>query len=276
MTQFKYNPLVHDKIDLNTNVPVVRVISDPEYERSLGLLDYIDSYKITGHNPAFSGAYEDVIPQGGLNIFPTTAETIRVKAAGNAADDAAGLGARTVKVLVLDEDWIIQLITLTTAGILASAPSIILVRRILDFYVDTVGTYGGNNTGAITIENTAATQVLGVIAANISTSHSSVFTIPADKFGKIDSIILSASNSNSTDIRFNSRIRADDNAAPFSPTIVGSVFTDVQGVIPIDVKSWPTFTEKTDVWFSGIDNTGPGGASATITYNMLLFDIQTT
>jgi hypothetical protein len=117
-----------------------------------------------GANDNVGTTEEDIWINGGAYPFPITAETIRIKAGGNLNDDAGGTGARTVTILILDENWNQQTLTLNTNGTSASSPSVLLARRILDATVAGVGTYGGANVGAIVIENTTSGQVLANIA----------------------------------------------------------------------------------------------------------------
>jgi hypothetical protein len=92
------------------DVELVRQISRPEDDKNLGLVGYIEQGRKFGANPAVgNGAFEDIWYNGGSYTLLTSAETVRVKAGGNAADDSAGAGARTITVYGLDENLLLPL-----------------------------------------------------------------------------------------------------------------------------------------------------------------------
>jgi hypothetical protein len=84
--------------------------------------------------------------------YTGTAKAMRVKAGGNAADTAAGTGARTVTIQGLDENFAIAQETVTLAGASASAATTTTFSRVLRVFVATTGT-GRTNASTIDIED---------------------------------------------------------------------------------------------------------------------------
>ena len=86
-----------------------------------------------------------------------SATALRIKAGGNAADDAAGAGARSVRLTGLSATGAVVSETLATAGASASAATTQTFIRLFDAEVIDSGTYGtqsvGSHVGDIVIEN---------------------------------------------------------------------------------------------------------------------------
>lgn len=57
-----------------------------------------------GDNPAVGTTYEIIESGGGVYPWPTSAQPVRIRAGGNAADTAGGAGARSILVTGLDEN----------------------------------------------------------------------------------------------------------------------------------------------------------------------------
>ena len=97
---------------------------------------------------------------------PTTASTVRVKAGGNANDDAAGTGARTLNIEGLDENYLLANEDITLAGASASSSTTTTFTRVFRAFVKTAGTYRGANAAEIVIENTAGTADIITVDAH--------------------------------------------------------------------------------------------------------------
>lgn len=225
-----------------------------------------------GHNPDVgSGGHEDIWAGGGAYPFPTSALAVRAKAGGDAADTAAGAGARTVTVVGLDANWTEVSDTITLAGASVSAATSQTFIRIKRSYVATAGTYTGNNTAAITIETTAGTT-LAIINAGAGQTQSGIFTVPAGKTAYLMNadIIVASSTGKSGTVRFWRRENADDSSAPVSAKRLVAEFDDIQGHITVPRLAWPSFPAKTDVWSSGIGTSG--STNIDVTMDFLLKD----
>ncbi len=219
-------------------------------------------FKFGSNGAVPNGSSADVTTNGAI-VWPTTAETIRVKAGGDAADTAAGNGARTVVVEGLDQNWELTSTTLTLAGANASAASSGQFRRIYRAYVSTAGAYTGTNTGLITIENTSSTQVLCTIEAGIGQTMTSQFTVPAGYTGYINSIHITSDATKSARVYFWRRSSADTVSAPYSPKRLMANWIAVSSPIQQAFHTYITLPEKTDIWVSAYGN----GAQTTLEFS---------
>lgn len=242
------------QIPRSQEVEHVRHASLFELDASAGRIQHVRTVSKFGSNSAVgTGAYEDVWEGGGAYNWLTAAAPLRVKAGGNAADDSAGAGARTVVVQGLDEDFSEISETLTTAGGSASSPTSLGFIRVNRAYVDDSGAYGAANTGAISIETTGGTTVAHILAAYGQTEQA-IYTVPAGWTAYLSrlEVAVDAGTNKTAAIRIWQRPGADVTSAPFkSPRIVDS-FQGVSGEVIIDHESYISFAEKTDIWADAI------------------------
>ena len=223
-----------------------------------------------GANDDVGGTAEDVWTPGGVYPWPTAAETVRVKAGGNAADTAAGNGARSIIVEGLDENLAPASATLVTAGASASDPSTVTFFRVFRAYPGAVGVYGAANTGAIQIENTTSTDVIAYIGAGLGQTEMALYTIPADKKGYLLGIEATVDSAQSADLRMWQRENADDYTVPFSPKRLVTRFLALETAADRVVRAPIEFAPKTDIW---LDATS-GGASSLVaaSFDLVLVD----
>lgn len=108
-----------------------------------------------------TGAAEDVWTTGGLYPFPTVAAATTI-VSGSASDTAAGTGARTVRVIGLDANYL----QIQEDIVLNGATPVTLVNtylRILRASIQTIGS-GGTNAGLISIKQ-SSTVLCDIVAA---------------------------------------------------------------------------------------------------------------
>ena len=214
-----------------------------------------------------NGGWSPIVSSGTLN-FLTAADTVRVKAGGNAADTSAGAGARTVTVVGLNSSWKLDSETLTLAGASASSSSSKSFIRVFRAYVATCGTYGGANTGAIVIESTGGTALLTVPAGDGQSQHCQ-YTVPDGSSMRIVRVEAQVPSAKDADLRLMVRQNADTVAAPFSPARVvgfrdGIAASDVNGVYAEGLNLPP----RTDVWIEAYGN--GAGVSAIAEFDFYL------
>ena len=208
----------------------------------------------SGKNSAVaSGAWELVTNLSGAPNWLSAAATVRVKAGGDAADAAAGAGAQKVTVSGIDSnlDFISEDITLNANGTLASASTTALFWRTCGLHIPDggVGTYGGSNTGAITLEDTAGTTDLLLMDAGSSQAQQCCYTVPDGYTAYLLGTESHTESLKPSDIRIRIRNNMNDTTTPFSP--IRTVFVD-QGVDG-EAQNQPTgvlgvFSGNTDVW----------------------------
>jgi len=227
--------------------------------------EFSDSASVTpirqsARNPAVGiGASEDVWPGGGLyGGWLTAAAPLRIQAGGNAADDAAGAGARSVVLQPIGAtfDWTSdESVVLATAGIAASAATAgSFLGRCLRAYVLDSGAYAngavnGSNTGAITIETTAGV-VVAVIPAGRGDSEFSGFTVPQNHSLWLKSARIQASAA--VDVQAVCRERADVIAAPFGGRRTVFDAGSVVGDFAVDFDYSIRLPPKTDFWWTAL------------------------
>lgn len=225
-----------------------------------------------GRNDNVGGTLEDIWAAGGIYPWPTTAETIRIAAGGDPADDAAGAGAQSVVVEYLDENWAFQTETLVTAGAGASLPTAGTARRVIRTYIGNVGTYTGRNTGAITIENTASAQVLSMISAESGQGLVSMYTVPAGFTAYLTRLdfFVSAGNTGDADCQMWQRQNADDVTTPFQGARLVFEADATGGELISQFSSYVRFPERTDLWCAATISGATGEVSST--YDLILVD----
>lgn len=174
------------------------VMTDFGLSVARGDIDGVSCVKMIGHNNAIALPIEDVLDQGGLYPWLTTAVTMTISSA-DANDTSAGTGARTVTVYGLDANYLEISETLTMNGQTAvtTANSYLRVNKIL---VRTAGSLGYNAGNIYLGTGTVTTGVPAVIHLQISysanylgecSSLACIYTIPAGKTGFIDDFNLS-------------------------------------------------------------------------------------
>lgn len=219
-----------------------------------------------GRNQSVGTTEEDIWGGSSTLNFPTAAETIRIKAGGNAADAAAGAGARTITVVGLDGSFNVISEDITTNGTSASTATTATFIRIHTAYVKTCGTYGAANTGAITIENTTSTSVLAVIPAALGRSESSLYTVPAGYNMYMTRFSIHPDASQGGDMYLYERRDANDVTTPYTPRRIVGSFDNLLNTINIVLPIPLLFPAYTDVWFAGVANSSTCVMSAEYDY----------
>jgi hypothetical protein len=229
---------------------------DFSLETAKGQIAGHTSFHKWGGNPDVgTGAYEALWSGGGSYTgFLTAADTVRVKAGGNAADTAAGAGARTVKIYGLDENWALANETVTTAGASASSSTTTTFIRVFRVLVVNVGSYGASNVGAITIETTGGTVVAHIPAGDAITQQC-IYTVPANHVLMIDAFRFDVFANKTAKIRFRERHNANDTATPTSFHTV-STWEGATGIAQLAASPPYAFNEYTDVLVEAIADGG--------------------
>ena len=92
-----------------------------------------------GRNPSV-GAAKEIISTLATYWQPIAAETVRVKAGGNANDTAAGSGCREITIEGLDGSWAEASEAEATAGASASTATTTTFIRVFRAYCSSMGT----------------------------------------------------------------------------------------------------------------------------------------
>lgn len=246
--------------------------------------DAVDAYLVAGASPErftvhkfglnLTTASGDAIWEpGGAYPYLTytgTALAMRVKAGGNAADTAAGTGARTVTIQGLDGAFAIASETVTLDGANASAATTTTFSRVLRAFVTTAGS-GRVNAAAIDIEDSAGGATYARIIAGESQSQLGFLTVPAGYKGFLTQILLATDVASATaTVRVDgfNRAGASTVAAPFTSARIW--FTELamsreNGEVQRHFEEPVEFAPLTDIWFRGTPSVGTPGVSVQFT-----------
>jgi hypothetical protein len=225
-----------------------------------------------GRNATVGTTREPIISEtlAGVIWQPTAASTVRVKAGGDANDDAAGSGARTISVEGLDENYDLATDTLTTAGVSASASSTVTFTRVHRAYVMTCGTYGGTNAAEIVIENSAGTADIITIDDHAGGSGQSLhcaYSVPKDTTVWLLGLYYYTDTTKTNEVHLTTQDDISTVAAPFGSQRTLIDFEGVASSInfapqaPSKVNK-PGNTGPLDIWVDGSVSSGTSAVSA--------------
>jgi hypothetical protein len=130
-----------------------------------------------GYNPSVTtSGTSDIWSGTGLYPFQTSAQSLEILSS-SANDTAAGTGARTVTMTLLDANYnqVTQTVTLNGTSVVAIPGGPYL--RVNSLQVATAGS-GYTNAGTITLRVASAGATQGVILIGTSIAQSSVYTVP--------------------------------------------------------------------------------------------------
>ena len=257
-------------LNMMNDVELVRQVSRPEDDKNLGLVGYIAQKRKFGVNEAVNNTtHEDIWAEGGTVTLASAAETVQVKAGGNAADDAAGAGARTITVEGLDSNWAEVSEDITLAGASASSATSASFIRVNRAYIKTAGTYAGSNTGIIRVEGTSTSHVYAHIPAELGSTFQSIVAVPADKTMYITEVKYSCGESNSADVRM---WHVEDGSLSLPVKYYETAIEDFSGFQPTPLETYLKFTEKETVGFDALRVTGSGTARVSVDFDYILVD----
>ena len=207
---------------------------------------------------AFGGAYQ--MPQ------PASATKLRVKA-GDVGDAAAGVGARKIVILGIDETGALVSEELTTAGTSASANSTNDYIRLFRAYVSESGTYDTDGTNVsheddIVIENAAGNaDWLTIDATDIPRGQSEIafYTVPTGKQAYVSHVKINSDSTKSTTVLFGKREGITDSAAPYQSFRLQFQLGGVAGdhILNPEIPYGP-FDAGTDIGFLAKVSVGTG------------------
>jgi hypothetical protein len=229
-------------------------------------------HKFGRNSDVANGAWEHIsqVPFDTAN-FRQSAISMRIKAGGNAADTAAGAGAREVTIQGIDSNGDETSEAITTAGASASSATTETFWRIHRAWVSAAGTYTGNNTGDIVIEDSGGGADFITIAAGEGQTQYAGFTIPAGKTGHLLTAEITVATNKSANVRVFTRADYDDVTAPMPAKRLKLWFDGVSGNLRFAPDSPElVLPAKTDIWFEAY---GDGAAAAvSADFELLLVD----
>lgn len=196
---------------------------------------------------------QDVWGDASARAFPQVADTFLIASGGNAADAAAGAGAREVTVEYLDVDWQTRTVAIATAGASASAATLVSAIRVNRAWVSKSGAYGAPNTGTIVIQReNGSNETLAVISAGMGVSNQSHFTVPEGFQATFVGGRVQVASAQAANVRFWARRNADVFAAPFEARELLDRVDGLSFVLAELAAQGLTFPARTDLWWSGV------------------------
>jgi hypothetical protein len=236
---------------------------------------------VPGHSLVHKFGRNDSVPNGswafvtllGQTAWPlSAATTVRIKAGGNAADTAAGAGAREITVQgIVATTFDEEAETIAPAGASASTATSKSFWRVHRKWVSSAGTYGSANTGAIVLENGAGGTDIITMAAGEGQTQDALFTVPADKTGFLASVHVTTDSAKPVDVRCWVRENMDDTTAPVTSKRLKLFWDGIANSFNYRPYSPElSIMEKSDIWFEA--QAGAGGGEVSIDFELLLVD----
>jgi len=254
-----------------------RVANDINLDTNRGGIAGHETVHNFGENPDIVASTTENIAFNSVLVMPSSASTVRIKSGGSTSDTAAGAGATEVTVEGLDENWESASEAIATNGSSASSATTTTFRRVFRAYVSgfgtvfTTGTAGGN-VGNIEIETTGGTVVV-TIPSGKGQTLTSLYTVPAGYTAYLTRAAATVESNKASDVRMWQRPDADDVTTPVRGRRLITEFEKIIGYYPKVFNSWPSFTEKTDLWATG---TAPSGNSSAISFEYDLTLVKNT
>lgn len=236
--------------------------------------------RIAGHSLVHKFGRNDSIPNGSFakvclladsNLSVAAVTTVRIKAGGDAADTAAGAGAREITIQGIDSTLAEVTETIATAGASASSSTSKSWWRVHRMWVSDCGTYGASNTAAITLENTAGTQDFISIGAGEGQTQYAGYTIPTGKTAYFLSALITVDSNKAADIKLMTRENMTDVTPGVSPLRLKNYWDGVAGALIFKPRSpGGPISALTDVW---VEAQGSGAvAEVSADFELLLVD----
>lgn len=257
--------------------PVQRIGNNSELDLSAGLLGQRSIVNKFGASNSVSNS-EIVLTIDGANFagFLTAASAVRIKAGGDAADDASGLGAREITIEGLDGSGNAVSESVATAGASASSATTATFLRITRAYVSAEGVYSdgvtGGNEAAVTVETTGGVQMLQ-IAAGAGQSEHAAYTVPAGFTAYLVAFGAFVESAQSAAVKLWQRQAIDDVSAPYSARRTVLDFSALTGSRRDVFKTYSSFPEKTDLWVTAEKSTA-GNTNVSAEFEMILVQNQ--
>lgn len=218
-----------------------------------------------GFNPLVGAAKTTVWDQGGLYPWTDTAEIFTISS-DNAADDIAGVGARTATVFGVDDNYAEYSVSVELTGL---TPVEIITNgwRANRIVVDTAGTSGFNvgkiHVGYGIVALGIPANILAIIRPTYNQTQMAVYTVPAGKVAFISDY-------------YNNTGAGKDATIESYARPLGSVFQLKRIVSAFENNFYfPNrfpfyFEEKTDIEIRAISSAA--GAPVSVGFDMLIID----
>lgn len=208
-----------------------------EYEVGLGKFPRYANRVASGFNPSAATGQEDIWLAGGQLVYLTSAEVMNITSS-SASDTLGGIGAETLLVSGLDNDWVEQQEIVTLNG-LTVVPTVNSYLRVISMGVLSAGTTE-NNEGIITATAAVAATIQCQAGEETNQSQQIHHSVPAGKVALYVGVSFGTGTGAQALFRFKLRL-------------FGSVFRTFQSIESTaqatfyDLKSPQAIPEKSDI-----------------------------
>lgn len=219
-----------------------------------------------GTNNAISTTTQDIWGPTGTLQWLINAENMSVVSSDTTNDNSTGSGARTIEIFGLNNNFrqIKETLTLDVAPVL----TINRYVRVFRVKVATTGTYGGKNSGDITLTaNVSGTVQAGILTGDSQTIQTH-YTIESGHTGFIKNIRASMDTGKEISLKLHVRNGADIVAAPYKPDTHKHHWDGVTVPIKEKYEAGHVLEEKSDIWFDG--SVSVGTAIINVDYDILI------
>jgi hypothetical protein len=187
------------------------------YDIAEGNISGHRSWSKIGWNPGIGLVEEDIIPQGGLYVWPTTPQRMMTKSAatGDRLTAPVGSGAWTLTLYYLDSGYFEKTETITmngTSGVNTTAADI---YRVNNLRVASVGG-AGNTLGNISLTDLSGTLTYGYISSGYTRQRQIIYTVPASGTLYINAYNISANTVKEKATKFTTRANYDERAQTYT------------------------------------------------------------
>ena len=199
-------------------------------------------HKFGENDDVNTAANEDVWDAGGDYNWPAAAQTMSVVSA-NAADAAAGTGARTVQLIGLDAnyDYLAETVTLNGVTPVVTTGSFLRLHRMR---VLTAGS-GEQNAGIITATGSTSSSVHAQINAGNNQTLMAVWTVPAGYTLFLNEVVIGVLRQTAAAVDFTLRVRPENEV--FTPRVVLPLNSQGQSGFAYTYVEPLVISEKSDV-----------------------------
>lgn len=217
---------------------------------------------------------EDVWEGGGLYtgqpVHSDAAETIEIFSS-DATDNLAGVGAHTLRVSGLDENWDYaeEDFSMDAADGTIPTTSVSLWRRVFRVVILTAGTSGGN-AGVITVRHTTTTaNVFSAVPIQSNQSRIAAYTVPLGKTLYLNRIMVAMGRLSGALASATYSFRAREEGQVYQTkkvNVITTAFADIT-----DSAEFFVFPEKTDLLFR-VENVSDNDVSVSAEVSGYLID----
>ena len=227
------------------------------YTPNRDFLIEVQKGNIPGHRIVHKFGRNDSVPNGswqfvnqlGFTAWPLSAPTTVRGKAGDAADTAAGAGAREITIRGIDSNFNEIDEAVATAGASASANTSASFWRVHRAWVSAVGTSGAANTGNVIIENSGGGTDLIQITADEGQTQFGGWTVPIGKTAYVLGWHVQVDATKPAKLRLFTRADIDDTAAPMKSKRLKEFMDGIQGQFRLAPRSpGPGIAGKSDLW----------------------------